>query len=122
MDIIIDNPSLKYDLDEAHGLKKSAQVRRKQLTAMLAKPIFPTGLISGKYPLSSNNSEMLEKLQANSTESAIGVMKNAIEAKNNMRKRPRNLFKSRINTDNTVEINNKELLAPPKKQRKIKAK
>ncbi|XP_065168949.1 ATP-dependent RNA helicase DDX24, partial [Atheta coriaria] len=52
MDIIIDNPSLKYDLDEAHGLKKSAQVRRKQLTAMLAKPIFPTGLISGKYPLS----------------------------------------------------------------------
>ncbi|XP_044266055.1 ATP-dependent RNA helicase DDX24 [Tribolium madens] len=73
MDIIVDDFSKKFDSDEISTQKKLADVRRKQLTALLTKPIFPKGF-SGKYPL--NFGEFSPNLE---NESALQTVKKSVE-------------------------------------------
>ncbi|EFA07346.2 ATP-dependent RNA helicase DDX24 [Tribolium castaneum] len=82
MDIIVDDFSKKFDSDEISSQKKLADVKRKQLTALLTKPIFPKGF-SGKYPLISG--EFSPNLETN--ESALQTVKNAVEKELKSKKR-----------------------------------
>jgi ATP-dependent RNA helicase DDX24/MAK5 len=49
MDIIVDDFSKKYDSSTISSRKKFADVKRKELTSLLARPIFPAGF-TGNYP------------------------------------------------------------------------
>nr|CAH7726720.1 unnamed protein product [Callosobruchus chinensis] len=73
MDIIVDDDAKKYDSKETNQLSKVIATKKKQLAAMLNKPVFPKGF-SGKYPLGPQMS--VHDVQKE--ESAIEVMKNAI--------------------------------------------
>lgn len=57
--------------------KKLADLKRKQLTSLLAKPIFPKGF-SGKYPLATGELVM-PMIQSEIKEKAVDVMKAAAE-------------------------------------------
>ncbi|KAF7279661.1 hypothetical protein GWI33_006826 [Rhynchophorus ferrugineus] len=77
MDIIIDGMSKNYDIDETHSNRKIAEFKRKQLTTLLATPIFPQGF-TGKFPELTLNDNTIEK--------AVDVMENAIQNNSKHRK------------------------------------
>lgn len=67
----------KFDSDESAQTKKVTEIKRKQLAALLAKPIFPKG-ISAYYSLMSATA--LPIVQAKlKEERAIDVMKSAMD-------------------------------------------
>lgn len=79
---------LKYDTIEAQQLKKTADVKRKQLADLIAKPLFPKGF-SGKYPLHIDESSLTIKTDVK----AIDVMKTAMETYAKKKAKP--IFKKR---------------------------
>lgn len=85
---------LKHDSMEAKKIKKIADIKRKQLTAMLAKPLFPRGF-SGKYPLQTETGTLAMKNDGKSMqeERAIDVMKTAMET--NVKRKRKPIFKKR---------------------------
>ncbi|GJQ87087.1 hypothetical protein Trydic_g23940 [Trypoxylus dichotomus] len=99
MDIILDD-NLRDDPDECESLssdKKVGNVKRKQLNALLEKPIFPKNF-SGKYPLNFDDPNIVLS-QGVTESSAIEVMKNAMES-NNIKHtlKSKHLFKPKIRT------------------------
>ncbi|XP_066137965.1 ATP-dependent RNA helicase DDX24 isoform X2 [Euwallacea fornicatus] len=91
MDIIVDEMSKKYVTEETNSKKKASEVRRRQLTALLAKPIFPSRFV-GKFPLLQNEENKLVD-EDYLEESAINVMKSAMARKSKKMKLDVPLYK-----------------------------
>lgn len=92
---------LKYDTSDAQKIKKTADLKRKQLADLLAKPLFPKGF-SGKYPLQVEQSTLAIKTDAKmiQEEKAIDVMKTAMEEYAKKKIKP--IFKKRKPARNGV--------------------
>lgn len=91
----------KFDTEESHAAQKAqkaATIKRKQLTALLAKPIFPKGF-NARYPIL--NSDLSDPfLEGNiKEEKAVDVMKNAIEELSKAKVRKMPLYKPRKKQD-----------------------
>ncbi|XP_030766553.1 ATP-dependent RNA helicase DDX24 [Sitophilus oryzae] len=96
MDIIVDGMSKNYDSDETNSNKKLADLKRKQLTILLAKPIFPKGF-SGRFPeLSLENVTGFNGVSAE--RKAVDVMQEAIN-KSSKTKRRVKLYKPKDKTE-----------------------
>nr|CAI5824205.1 unnamed protein product [Callosobruchus analis] len=107
MDIIVDEDTKKYDIKETGHLSKVIATKKKQLAAMLSKPIFPKGF-SGKYPLGPQ----MSVYDIQKEETAIEVMKNAIANDTAGGKKKRKhvpLFKNRrsVQSKENLSITNK---------------
>lgn len=100
MDMILDENVAKYDKKDSHVYKKKAEMKRKQLSQLLSKPIFPKGY-SSKYPLFSEISGAVFLQDYGKNERAVDVMKNTIgnyskKMKGIGRRKAKGLFKPRI--------------------------
>lgn len=96
---------MKYDIREAHSYKKTAEIKRKQLAQLLSTPVVPKGF-SGKYPLTSDITDVTALQGQQKNEKAVDVMKNALEnnSKGN-RKMAKWLFKPRkANESNSKKV------------------
>lgn len=80
-------------MKEARAAKKTAEVKRKQLAILLAKPLFPKGF-NTKYPLISAEDGVLCEPSEQKHEKAVDVLKTSVEnyAKD-CRKKAKWLFK-----------------------------
>ncbi|KAB0805561.1 hypothetical protein PPYR_02531 [Photinus pyralis] len=97
MDIIIDdNISMKFDSHDTQKHKKLAQLKRKQLSQLLAKPIFPKGF-SGKFPITTDIQGNAVNIMSHTTENAIDVLKNSTNnTTRTVRKKAKWLFRSKV--------------------------
>lgn len=88
---------MKHDIDDARGMKKSADFKRRQLADILSRPVFSAGM-RGKYPLFSG--EVIE-----TKERAVDVVQAAVEKYSQTnRKMAKWLFKPRSwKSDKPVE-------------------
>lgn len=79
MDILIDdNVSMKYDAKEARAAKRAAEIKRKQLSELLSKPLFARGF-SGKYPLAMVQADMPFESAEPKSEKAVDVLKKSVD-------------------------------------------
>lgn len=91
-----------FDTEESHvaqKAQKAATFKRKQLTTLLAKPIFPKGF-NARYPV-LNNDQLDDPLLDGKVkeEKAIDVMKMAIEELSRKKVRKMPLYKPKKKTD-----------------------
>lgn len=85
---------MKYDNVESEKIKKIADVKRKKLTELLNKPLFPKGF-SGKYPLQVELNTLAIKTDVKTIqeERAIDVLKTALQKNAKTKQNP--IFKKR---------------------------
>ncbi|KAK5647351.1 hypothetical protein RI129_002243 [Pyrocoelia pectoralis] len=97
MDILIDdNIAQKFDMADMQKHKKLAQIKRKQLSRLLSKPIFPKGF-SGKFPVTTDVKGNAINMMSNATENAIDVLKNATSnVSKAVRKKAKWMFHSKL--------------------------
>lgn len=111
IDLNFINSAAKYDKKESKQYQKQIDMKNKELKRLLAKPLFPKGF-SCKYPLSSGQVD-IPLVQGNQhIEKAVDVMKDSLKKTNNsIRKKPKALFKSKIN-----KINNSKIILEKRKR------
>lgn len=95
----------KFDSEESQLAKqaqKAANIKKKQLTALLAKPIFPKGF-GTKYPIFNSELHIPSLEDPAKEEKAIDVMRVAMEelSKTKIRRVP--LYKPRKKLDNRLQ-------------------
>lgn len=119
MDILIeDNEASQQERKEAEKCKKIAEVKRKALASMLAKPLFPKGF-TGKYPLSDETVNPLLKPLDTKAETAIDALKKSLENSQVLRRKAKWLFKRKVSN---VTINLQEKLNVMRKKQNKKSK
>ncbi|XP_066244892.1 ATP-dependent RNA helicase DDX24 [Euwallacea similis] len=79
MDIIVDEMYNRCEAEETNSKKKASEVIRRQMAALLATPVFPSGFV-GKFPLLQNEENKLLSKDSRE-ESAISIMKSAMVQK-----------------------------------------
>ncbi|KAF5301320.1 hypothetical protein FQA39_LY10718 [Lamprigera yunnana] len=116
MDILIeDNNARKQESKEAQKCKKAAEIKRKELAKLLAKPLIPKGF-SGKYPLSDDTMVNLVQSSEKKSEAAIDVLKGSMnDPRQIVFRKAKWLFKSKTSNSNITEK-----LASSIKNKKVK--
>lgn len=107
MDILVDMKFAKTEQKEANAVKKRAEVKKKQLAQLLAKPVFPKNF-SGKFPLTLVGGTIQMNNEKETT--ALTVMKTAIDnfakVSKTQRSKAKSLFKPKVKAvDGKIELN-----------------
>lgn len=106
--IVCLNSLNKYDSKETRTCKKMCELKRKQLSGLLAKPVFPSrSYTEGKYPIfnSDAGNKMVDDdndgTSKKKQESAVEVMNTALKEKNTtvLRRRAKPLFKPHVSNN-----------------------
>lgn len=101
--------------------RKAADIKRKQLTELLAKPIFPKG-ISGKYPLHLEAVNTTVQFSGGiKDEKAIDVMNTALENYSKVKMKSKPLYKQKQNPKRPTENGVVKVIQRNKKQKKKSA-
>ncbi|XP_060536730.1 ATP-dependent RNA helicase DDX24 [Cylas formicarius] len=79
MDIVVDGILKKYDLDETRHQRKGAEMKRKHLSSLLSKPIFPKGF-TGKFSVVSGQESFPISGMTQNKGSAIDAVRDSTQA------------------------------------------